>query len=87
MSILQLYNPLQNIWRKIKKSRKNRQHRKILTSVFPYFLSVIAKKLFLQGRLDTGLCLVAVLRFYPFIFLFLKILRPKSFGTGEATHK
>ena len=49
-------NLLQNILGKIKKPNKVRQYRKSLIYVFASFLSVIAKNLFLQGRLDSRQC-------------------------------
>ena len=57
-------NPLQNVLGKVKKLNKVRQYQKALISVFPHFLSTSAKNLFLQGKLDTGLCPHAVFRFH-----------------------
>ena len=56
-------NPLKNTLGKIKKSKKVRQYRKALIPAFANFLRVSARNLFLQVRLDGGLCPHAVLRF------------------------
>ena len=61
-------NPLKNGLGKIKKSKKVRQYRKALITAFANFLRVLF--FFLQGRLDGGLCLHAVLRsYYSFSYL------------------
>ena len=44
-----IYNSLQNILRKFKKSSKVRQDGKILISVLAYFFSASARNLFPQG--------------------------------------
>ena len=53
--VQKLYIPVQNVLGEIKNSRKFRQNRKTLMSVFAYFLSASSKNLFLQGRLGTKL--------------------------------
>ena len=61
-------DPLKNALGKIKKSKKVRQYRKALITAFANFLRVLF--FFLQGRLDGGLCLHAVLRsYYYFSYL------------------
>ena len=63
-------NPLKNALGKIKKSKKVRQYRKALIPAFTNFLSVNARNLFLQGRLDGGLCPHAMMTFcYYFSYL------------------
>ena len=48
----------ENIWQKLDKSRKIRQEQKSLPSVFALIRTTIAKKLFLERKLATRLCLI-----------------------------
>ena len=74
--IINVYNPGQNIWIKVKKSSKIGDDQKTLKSVFVYFLNDVTKKNFLEGRLLTSFEIY--LKFS--CFLSLELLGDSSFG-------
>ena len=69
------YNQWQKILPKVRKSGKIGQDKTTLMSTFAWLLSAIAKKLYLEGKLETSLCLHKIL---SFSFHFLIYYGPKS---------
>lgn len=61
----------QNIFRKVKKWSKFRQDQKSMASAFAYFLTTIAKYLFMEGRLSDG-TIPATFNYFSVFLNFLK---------------